>query len=198
MTSENDSKFNLVCQVPSQYLEQPKKLAGALGQAIDPATKTLDLEKARSIASGLPFGQVAKSHQHQLNLHGTAKISEVFAQLKAVIGEALDIKIEDKDFWSMVDTGIAQAFVNLKEQEGKPWLSYHSTSDANTRYSYNLLLALLSKETGAVMVALPVTLDVTVGLKKDDLLRLTANDTAKHQVSLKALTVLQMISPRVA
>ncbi len=198
MTSENESKFNLVCQVPSEHLEQAKKLAAALGPAIDPATQAFDLEKARAIVRGLPFGQVSKLHQHQFNPQGTAKLSEVLSQVKAFVGEALDIKIEDKDFWSMVDTAIAQVFVNLKAQEGKPWLSYHGTSDANTRYSYNLVLALLSKETGAVMLALPVTFDVTAGLKKDDLLRLTANDTAKHQVSLKALTVLQMISPKVA
>src|SRR5699024_9713180 len=63
----------------------------------------------------------------------------------------------------------------------------------HTRYYYNILLSIQNAETGSVMAVLPIAFDISVNVNKEKLLFFTTKDSARYEVNLKAITLVQIL-----
>nr|AAP46288.1 Cyt2Aa1 active form [synthetic construct] len=184
--------FNTVFYVQPQYINQALHLANAFQGAIDPLNLNFNFEKALQIANGIPNSAIVKT-LNQSVIQQTVEISVMVEQLKKIIQEVLGLVINSTSFWNSVEATIKGTFTNLDTQIDEAWIFWHSLSAHNTSYYYNILFSIQNEDTGAVMAVLPLAFEVSVDVEKQKVLFFTIKDSARYEVKMKALTLVQAL-----
>nr|ACF35049.1 Cyt2Aa [Bacillus thuringiensis] len=190
--SSDLDNFNTVFYVQPQYINQALHLANAFQGAIDPLNLNFNFEKALQIANGIPNSAIVKT-LNQSVIQQTVEISVMVEQLKKIIQEVLGLVINSTSFWNSVEATIKGTFTNLDTQIDEAWIFWHSLSAHNTSYYYNILFSIQNEDTGAVMAVLPLAFEVSVDVEKQKVLFFTIKDSARYEVKMKALTLVQAL-----
>jgi len=194
LTIPTDEKhnFNDIYHVEPKYLPQALRLTNAFQSAINPDDLKFDYETALEIAKGIPNSGIVKTmNQNVVQEH--LQISVMIDQIKELIKTILGLSISSANFWSAVTAAITNTFTNLNTQQNAAWILWERTESSNTSYYYNILFSIQNAETGGVMAVLPISFDISVNVSKERVLFFTIRDSARYEVKIKAITLVQSL-----
>ncbi|OUB57314.1 type-2Aa cytolytic delta-endotoxin [Bacillus thuringiensis] len=190
--SSDIASFNEIFYLEPQYVAQALRLTNTFQAAIDPLTLNFDFEKALQIANGLPNAGITGT-LNQSVIQQTIEISVMISQIKEIIRNVLGLVINSTNFWNSVLAAITNTFTNLEPQVDENWIVWRNLSATHTSYYYKILFSIQNEDTGAFMAVLPIAFEITVDVQKQQLLFITIRDSARYEVKMKALTVVQLL-----
>jgi hypothetical protein len=190
--SSDITNFNEIFYVEPQYIAQAIRLTNTFQGAIDPLTLNFNFEKALQIANGLPNAGVTGTINQSV-IHQTIEVSVMISQIKEIIRSVLGLVINSANFWNSVVSAITNTFTNLEPQVDENWIVWRNLSATQTSYFYKILFSIQNEDTGRFMAILPIAFEITVDVQKQQLLFITIKDSARYEVKMKALTVVQAL-----
>jgi len=191
--TKDTANYHEIFQVDPQHLSQALRLAKSFQGAISPNDLNFNYEKALEIAKDIPNSGVVHTTNHTI-IQQFEQLSNIIEQIKESVKTMLGLSVSSPNFWSAVETTITNTFTNLNTQQNEKWISWKNVDSSNTRYYYNILLSIQSAETGGVIAILPISFDISVNVSKEKLLFFTIKDSARYEVKMKGLTLVQILN----
>lgn len=197
----NENFESIMAITDINYATQAIGLASLMNPAIDSVTGRFDANKARSLieAYNAALGPDNEAYKISiLNLYQTtvtqtkalvsAMVDKVLAAIKAAINVALG-----QGSVNEITAAVTDAFTDLKTQEGDAWIFWEKKEAKKTVYSYSILFAIQDATTGALMLALPVSLLIEVDTEYERVLWITVTDRESYSVKIEAMKIGQIL-----
>ncbi len=124
----------------------------------------------------------------QSNNQVSVMLDKLVNLLKQVTGVVLP-EVQTQQFAST----IKEAFSNLNTQKDEAWIFWQKKEGHKTTYQYNILFAIQNQNTGSVIIALPISLTITVNLEKEKVLFITLEDKHDYEVKVQAIEVVEAL-----
>lgn len=124
-------------------------------------------------------------------------VSAMVEQLQNLFKDVLDIALSDGDV-NKIRASVEDAFVNLAPQEGDAWIFWKKEEAHKTVYQYNILFAVQNAETGLFLYGLPISMEITADLDKEQVLFITLKDKSSYEVKVQSIKVITFIEDAVA
>lgn len=124
-------------------------------------------------------------------------VSAMVEQLQNLFKDVLDIALSGKDV-NKIRASVEDAFTNLAPQEGDAWIFWKKEEAHKTVYQYNILFAVQNAETGFFLYGLPISMEITADLDKEQVLFITIKDKASYKVKVQSIKVITFIEDAAA
>lgn len=196
-SNNEDIDFRQIYDIAPQYVGQAMDMARVFQDAVVPVkindkeSLKFDFEKA--------LAQV-KAHREMalvgvVNQTITQSSSEVTVMVDKVmdlVKSVLSISLTDKQRETYEEC-IKNAFTNLSTQSQDAWIFWQYDEAHKTTYQYNMFFAIQNKDTGSVLLALPMSLTITVNVEKEKVLWITIKDRHDFSVNVQAIQVVEAL-----
>ncbi|MFN7118530.1 MAG: cytolytic delta-endotoxin (insecticidal protein) [Saprospiraceae bacterium] len=124
-------------------------------------------------------------------------VSAMVEQLQNLFKNVLDIALSAGDV-DKIRASIEDAFVNLAPQEGDAWIFWKKQEAHKTVYQYNILFAVQNAETGLFLYGLPISMEISADLDKEQVLFITLKDKVSYRVHVQSIKVITFIEDALA
>lgn len=189
-------RFEAVFEVAPDALDQVRAIEAEFTRALDTPSGTFEFARVQSAARELSGASVVRIIPG-FGLQDTVPGHIMVLTLQEAVRQALARPFGNAAFWERAEAALTRAFSGLGEQEGAPYLRFLPQQDdeaagsAGTRYDYHLLFALADEETEGYLYVIAFCVHVTVGLEKEQVLKLSVADPAPYTLQLDALCIRQ-------
>lgn len=177
------------------YQLQALKMAATFNTAITPEGR-FDLKHAIAVVNTMhPQAAIVETldtHVTQTNNSVSAMVSHILQLIESILGLTLGTTTKDK-----LRASVDETFTNLAVQEDGAWIFWHEETAHKTTYVYNLLFAVQSEHTGQLMLAVPMSFEITAHISKRQVLFITLEDSVSYDVRLQSLSVIQALEKNI-
>ncbi|MGW0736430.1 Type-2Aa cytolytic delta-endotoxin [Streptomyces sp. NPDC002851] len=213
-------RFETVFEVAPEFLDQVRAAEAEFTQALDASSGASEFGRVQAAARDLPGASVVRIIPG-FGLQDTVPGHIMVLTLQEAVRQAMARPFGNAAFWERAEAALTRAFSGLAEQEGAPYLRFlpqpadgdaadrdtdpgpetetettaaGAGTGAGTRYDYHLLFALADEETEGFLYVIAFCVHVTVGLEKEQVLKLSIEDPAPYTLQLDALCIRQPLA----
>lgn len=118
---------------------------------------------------------------------------EMTEAVLAVLSSALSVPISPSAM-DLLRQLITQTLTNLKEDEGSKSFFWESLNDSSSSYRYHVLFAIQNGDTGANMMALPMSITIRANRSRQSLFAITLSDRTSYSMKTVGLEIIKLLS----
>ncbi len=118
---------------------------------------------------------------------------EMTDAILAVLSNALSVPVSPSAR-EILKQLILQTLTNIKNDEGSKSFFWESLTDSSSSYRYHILFAVQNGDTGANMMALPMSLTVSANRSRQSLFAITLSDRTDYSMKMVGLEIIKLMS----
>ncbi len=197
-SSNNENiDFRQIYDIAPQYVKQAMDMARVFQDAVVPVkidgkdSLKFDFDKALAQVkahSEMAMVGIVNQTISQSSSQASSMVNKIIELVKNVLSVTLTEKQKET-----YEACITNAFTNLSTQSQDAWIFWQHEESHKTTYQYNMFFAIQNEDTGSVMLALPMSLTVTVNVEKEKVLWITIKDKHDFSVNVQAIQVVEAL-----